>query len=80
MKIKLIFFAQLRDLFGAEREMEITNNATIEEVISSVFNEPHAEGARGLPLRFAVNECFEQENKRLKDGDVLALMTPVAGG
>jgi len=80
MRIKIIFFAQLRDFFGAEREMEVANHATIKEVVSSVFDEPHAENARGFPLRFAVNECFEQQDKRLKDGDVLALMTPMAGG
>ena len=80
MKIKLIFFAQLRDFFGAEREMEVENHATIQEAVSSILGGPNAEKAHALPLRFAVNERFEDEDRSLEDGDVLAVMTPMAGG
>ena len=81
MRIKIIFFAQLRDLFGSDaKEIKVEDGTTIEKVVSSILGEPNAEKARALPLRFAVNECFEDENRNLEDGDVLAVMTPMAGG
>ena len=81
MKIKVIFFAQLRDLFGSgAKEIEVEHGTTIEKVVSSILSRSNAEKARTLPLRFAVNECFENEDRSLEDGDVLAIMTPMAGG
>lgn len=81
MKVKIIFFAQLRDLFGSDtKEIETEEGATIGKVVSLLLSEPKAEKARALPLRFAVNECFEEGDRNLKDGDVLAVMTPMAGG
>ena len=60
MRIKIIFFAQLRDLFGSDsKEIDVEDGATIIEVVSSILSESNAEKARALPLRFAVNECFE---------------------
>lgn len=81
MRIRIIFFAQLRDLFGSgAKGIDVEEGATIKTVVSSILSEPNAGKARALPLRFAVNECFEDENRNLKDGDVLAVMTPMGGG
>ncbi len=81
MRIKIIFFAQLRDLFESDaKEIEIEDGATIKMAVSSTLSGPGAEKVRALPLRFAVNECFEEGDRILHDGDVLAVMTPMAGG
>ena len=81
MKIKLIFFAQLRDLFESDsKEIEVEDGMTVKKAVSSTLSGPGAEKVRALPLRFAVNECFEDENRILHDGDVLAVMAPMAGG
>lgn len=94
VRIKIIFFAQLRDLFESDaKEIEIEDGATIKNAASSLLDKrgqrPFFRGDENdkkgavpfyLPLRFAVNECFEEGDRVLHDGDVLAVMTPMAGG
>ena len=81
MKIEILFFAQLKDAFGTDRKtVEIEEGVTAHEMAQSLFNESGFEKFNKLPVLFAVNERFEEGSIRLKDRDVLALMTPVAGG
>lgn len=73
MRIKVLFFAQLREVSGlSEQIVELDESLKVGEL---------AERWRGsLPLLYAVNEEFVDASYELRDRDVLALMTPVAGG
>lgn len=77
MKVKILFFAQLKDVFHTgERTVEIADSGiTVCELVGRLEGLPKA-----LPLRYAVNESFVDEDVSLRDGDVLALLPPVAGG
>ncbi|MDP3980543.1 MAG: MoaD/ThiS family protein [Chlamydiota bacterium] len=77
MKIKLLFFAQLRDVFhGQEREYEIQDGMCVKEVADMLLDAR----LKALPMLYALNETLVNGNTLLHDKDVLALIPPVAGG
>ena len=81
MKVKVLFFAQLRDLLGAgERTMELVDGATIEDVIRFMAKDSPRQNLAAIPLRYSVNEEFVEKNKALCDEDVVGLLPPVSGG
>ena len=81
MKIKVLFFAQLRKALGtAEKVVEVKEGTTAGELSESLVGPLGFGGSERLPLLFAVNENFTQADERLSENDVLAIMTPVAGG
>ncbi|MBI4549503.1 MAG: MoaD/ThiS family protein [Candidatus Omnitrophica bacterium] len=80
MKIKVSFFAQLRNFFGTEScVMEISDGATAGELLQRVCGFSRALPP-GFPVLMAVNEHYVPHPYRLREGDDIALMPPVAGG
>ena len=81
MKVKVLFFAQLKDFFGtSEQVMEIENGTTVGELVHSVMKGSSYDRSQPLPFRYAINEHLESEGKELKDQDILAVLPPVSGG
>lgn len=81
MIIKVLFFAQLKDAFGAgERTLEVRTGMSVGEFVRTLFQEAKVLHLRQLPIRYSINEDFADEDQELKDGDTLALLPPVAGG
>ena len=81
MTVQVLFFARLKEIFGeSSRRIQLTENATVHELVRTLSHESHELFVNELPLIFAVNENFEPGNTSLKEGDVVALMTPVSGG
>ena len=81
MKIKVLFFARVREIFGEHsRWVEAPEGSSIDEVVARLEPPPGQASFKRLPLLFAVNENFETPEKRLSDRDELAIMTPVSGG
>ena len=80
MKIKVLFFAELKEIFGAHRLMEVPEGLKIEEVVSRMAGISDKFISQKRPLVYAVNENFETQDKKLRDGDCLAIMTPMSGG
>ena len=80
MRIKILFFAGLKELFGPSRLLDTQENSTIGEVIDLLTRESNKFFLEKALLIYAVNENFETAEKKLKNGDELALMTPMSGG
>ena len=84
MKIKVLFFAQIKEAMGeAERWMEVPEGSCVGDVAGQILPLRFAEGqddGNSIPVIFAVNENFETREKILKESDCLAMMTPVSGG
>jgi molybdopterin synthase catalytic subunit len=81
MKVRLLFFAVLRDVAGcAEAALELPGDATPRSVWNGL-RARHAdlEGYVDPPLT-AVNERYADPDQPLRDGDELAFIPPVAGG
>lgn len=82
MKIKLLYFAAVRDLVGSDEEdVELPANVTTIESLATFLEARHVrlEG-RLAAVRFAKNETFAEKHEALGSGDVVALIPPVAGG
>lgn len=81
MRIKLLFFGLIREIFGCDSLwMKIPPGTCVRDVVHTLSREPQAFALNELPLVYAVNERFETAEATLREDDELALMTPVAGG
>ena len=81
MKIKVLFFARLKEIFGQSyRMITVNDGASINEVVWFLSRESKELSKNEVPLIYAVNENFEEGDKILKTCDELAIMTPMSGG
>ena len=77
--ITVLYFAQLRDRRGQERECLDTSAATLR----ALYDELAARFALPQPPRgimVAVNEELVRWDGTLRDGDTVAFLPPVSGG
>ena len=80
MKVRLLFFAVLRDIAGTgERELAIEAGATALDVWQSLQKQ-YAKLAGYTHPMVAINESYAAPETILRDGDELAFIPPVAGG
>ena len=82
MKIQLLYFAAVRDLVGVgEEPLELPPHVGTIGALSTHLATVHPtlDGRLGA-VRFARNEEFARSEDTLTDGDVIALIPPVAGG
>lgn len=81
MKVRLFFFAILRDLAGSEvRELSLPEGTTAREVWQTL-REAHPQLAAWVdPPMTAINESYAEADAVLREGDELAFIPPVAGG
>lgn len=81
MKIELLFFAQIREAFGAgAQEIDVENGATVDDVLATLRQRDEWRKVARLPVSCAVNERVVDGGHLLEPGDRLALLTPVSGG
>ncbi len=80
MKVKIFFFAELKEILGSSRFLEVQEGSTIEEVVNLLAGEFTPLFSKKNSLIYAVNENFETNEKKLKNHDELALMMPMSGG
>lgn len=81
MRIRLLLFALYRDMAGTgELELELPAYATAADLVDYLRSERG--GLKRLPQdpAVAVNEEYVPLSVRLRDGDEVALLPPVAGG
>ena len=82
MRVKCLFFAAYRDVFGAEEiEVELPEGSTLSALVEDVRARAGAAVAI-LPKRLvlAVNREYAPMESVLHDGDEVAFIPPVAGG
>ena len=79
MKLKVSYFAILKDERGIAQEELETGAATPSELYAGLKNE-HKFSLKQESLRVAVNEEFVNWTQKLSDGDQVVFIPPVAGG
>lgn len=81
MKIKVLLFSRLREIFGSgEVCLELEKGSTVDEAAKTLFSGTNTSAVSGLSIRYAVNGDFQRPEEVLKEGDVLAILLPMAGG
>lgn len=81
MKIDLLLFAKLREIFGEEKvSLQIPDGATVKDVLPLLFQENSLRQQILESVLFAVNQCYAAPDTVLREGDELALIPPVSGG
>jgi molybdopterin converting factor subunit 1 len=82
MRVTLLYFAAVRELAGLDHE-EVELPAEIRRVadLPAWLERRHASLTGRLgSLRYARNEVFARADEMLEEGDVVAVIPPVAGG
>jgi molybdopterin converting factor subunit 1 len=80
MKVRLLLFAQYRDLAGHdELEVDLPSGATAADLVSRLRQDPRLQALPQQPA-LAVNRNYARLSELLRDGDEVALLPPVAGG
>lgn len=80
MRLTLLYFAALRELAGTDEETVVLEATTIAGVAQAIVARHPAFAGRLGSVRFARNETFVRDEEPVGDGDVIALIPPVAGG
>jgi molybdopterin synthase sulfur carrier subunit len=81
MKVEVLLFAQLKEMVGRDRLLiELSEGQTAKDVVGVLIERSSNESIVSLPLSFAVNEEIVAEDHPLRDGDRVAVLTPVSGG
>ena len=78
MRVRVRFFASLREHLGARSERTLAAGTTVGSLWRAlVTDRPEL---RDVPVRFAVNEAYVDGAHRLSEGDEVAFFPPVSGG
>jgi molybdopterin synthase catalytic subunit len=81
MRVQVVFFAVVRDRLGRDaEELELGTGATADDAWREAVRRHPQLGALRAVVRLAVNEEFAEGERVLADGDVVAIIPPVAGG
>ena len=81
MKVRLLYFAVLRDITGkSESELSLADGTSAGDVWKSVREQYQQLAGYEQPPLIAINETYARPETLLRDGDELAFIPPVAGG
>ncbi len=76
-KVKILFFGILREAAGKQEMIlnDIHDSETLQNHLVSLIP-----GLKDYTFRLAINQEFIDSNCTLKEGDIVAVMPPFAGG
>jgi molybdopterin converting factor small subunit len=81
MKVRVQFYAQLRDLLGVdEMEVELPKGETVRELLEKVYAQRPALRAHDKSILVGAGLEFVDRNYQPKGGEEIAIMPPVQGG
>jgi molybdopterin synthase catalytic subunit len=81
MRVRLLFFAVLRDIAGrGDAELELPEGMRARDVWQQLRAQHAQLAAYEQPPLTAINESYASPDDVLREGDELAFIPPVAGG
>ena len=81
MRVSVVYFALAQDLAAKAREvLSVSEGASLGTLVAEIMKlHPHLKDLRGS-VRFSVNMAIAEIESRLKEGDEVGVLPPVAGG
>jgi molybdopterin synthase sulfur carrier subunit len=80
MKVKVLYFSQVKDKVGKNEEEVEFEGKTLKDLVDVLVNKyPNIEDILKRSM-FAVNESYETMDYNLQDNDMIAIIPPVSGG
>jgi len=81
MKVRVQFYAQLRDLIGVdELEVELPRGTTVRELLEKIYAQKPALRAHDKSILIGAALEFVDRNYKVNLGEEIAIMPPVQGG
>jgi MoaD family protein len=81
MKVRVQFYAQLRDLVGMrEVDIDLAEGATVGDLLEKIYAQQPALGPHDKSILIGAGVEFIDRNYKLKPGDEISIMPPVQGG
>ena len=81
MKVRVQFYAQLRDLVGMRGlELELPDGARVRDLLEQLYAERPALRAHDNSILIGAGLEFVDRNYQLNPGEEIAIMPPVQGG
>jgi MoaD family protein len=81
MKVRVQFYAQLRDLVGMrELDVDLAEGATVHDLLEEIYAQRAALRQHDKSILIGAGVEFVERNYELKPGEEIAIMPPVQGG
>ena len=81
MKVRVQFYAQLRDLIGMrELEVDLPEGASVRELLDQIYAKQPALRSHDKRILIGADLEFVDRNHKLKPGEEIAIMPPMQGG
>jgi MoaD family protein len=81
MKVRVQFYAQLRDLIGVhELDLELPQGATVRDLLEQIYAQKPALCAHDKSILVGAGLEFVDRKYELNPGEEIAIMPPVQGG
>jgi len=81
MKVRVQFYAQLRDLVGiGQLELELPDGASVRDLLEQVYVQQPALRAHDKSILTGAGLEFVDRNYKLNPAEEIAIMPPVQGG
>ena len=81
MKVRVQFYAQLRDLVGMrELDLDVAEGATVRDLLEEIYAQQPALRSHDKSILIGAGVEFVDRNYKLKPNDEIAIMPPVQGG
>ncbi len=81
MKVRMQFYAQLRDLVGiSDLELELPDGATVRDLLEQLYVQRPVLRAYDKSILIGAGLEFVNRNYKLKKGEEISIMPPVQGG
>lgn len=81
MKVRVQFYAQLRDLVGMrELDVDVAEGSPIRDLLEQVYTQQPKLRLHDKSILIGVGVDFVDRNYKLSPGDDISIMPPVQGG